>query len=456
MEVTKPQLLRAGADSVDSEVMDMRGVLVSLDKSTLLTTQLDLFTYFRVLASLYTPQVLQSIRPLLSIETFPEAAEVPNPSTRLYVLLNGRVSSSQGNSVQIGNCLLDIRTEKLTPEKFTCVTTCLFAVCEKDAFLRIIDHAEGQKTNDFVKFVGKLPFFKHWSNTALMKICKVFVTVEIHKNTVLYREGSPINDLFIVKSGEIGLTKELISPEDRMEPKGSPRKRQVTVSILGPGELLGVEEIGATRSHTAVCRSLLAVLYRITVSDFQRYVMQSEGWERSQTLLATKVALRDKLYQRLARPVRYLELPQVTSGVSRQSPKTERHSFVASPSVERSVDARMSPQRRVLLVPHLSPFPRPTPPQDLVHYPNADVTHTYSHHRYPRRIVKVKSKTARRVTEIGLGEAVSHSRYHFIQLSGDMEPYLHPGDPLGVPKVQRSVQRSEIRRDISLQGKRYR
>jgi len=459
--------MRLGAASADSEALDPGILVASLDKTTfqatVLTADLQAFGYFRGLAMDLGESVLQILGRSLEVRSFPAGDSVPSPETQLYVLLHGQLRLEQGTNtkaIDTGACLVDVRTDTHNPGTYICSETCIFAVCDKGVFLKIVSEAKERKSAEFVKFANELPVFQHWRHHALTTLCTVFTDLKVHKHSILYREGSPALEVFIVKFGEIGLVKSLATYSDLISPQGTPKRRQVTLAILGPGELIGVEEAveGKTRTNTAVCRSLTASLLRISSADFQRFVVQNASWERSKTLLASKLALRDSLYQRLSRPLKSLELPpeQPHHSLSmRHSPRTERHSILASPCLATAVSRPSpGPQRRTLIVPHLAPFPQPRTPRDLVHFPSPEVARTYSHHRYPQRVVKVKSKTSKRMAEIGLGEAVSPSRYHFVALSGEMETYL---DRLSTRPLEKASQNplDQSRRDLSLEGKRF-
>lgn len=457
--------MRLGAASTDSEALDQGMLVASLGETayqtTVLTADLEAFGYFREISTELGESALQALGKSIEVQQYQAGCVVLDPEARLHVLLHGQVRLEQGNStrvIEIGGCLVDVRTESQNTGKYVCTEPCLFAVCDKTVFLRILSEAKERKITEFVKFAGKLPFFQHWRHQSLVTLCTAFTSLRAHKHTLLYREGSPSLEVFIVKSGEIGLVKSLTTFANPIFPPVTATKRQVTLAILGPGELIGVEEVveGIVRTNSAVCRSMTASLLCISAVDFQRLVLQNEGWERSKALLASKLAIRDSLYQRLSRPLKSLDLPpEQPQPPLHPSPKTERHSLLASPCLSTTISRPSpGPHRRTLIVPHLAPFPQLTAtPRDLVHFPSPEVSRTYSHHKYPRRVVKVKSKTSKRISEMGLGEAVSHSRYHFVALSGDMEHYLHrlnTREPEKAPPSQ--LDRSW--RDISLEGKR--
>ena len=59
-------------------------------------------------------------------------------------------------------------------------------------------------------FLQELPFFKQWSKTMLTKLLSSFKPAFYHRGQMLFKEGSPNDEIFIVKSGEFSANRTVI------------------------------------------------------------------------------------------------------------------------------------------------------------------------------------------------------------------------------------------------------
>ena len=66
---------------------------------------------------------------------------------------------------------------------------------------------------------------------SLLKMSYYFVTVDYLLHSVVYKEGDPASDVYIVVKGNFALTKRA---------KG--KRTQNQISIVGPGEITGDED----------------------------------------------------------------------------------------------------------------------------------------------------------------------------------------------------------------------
>jgi signal-transduction protein with cAMP-binding, CBS, and nucleotidyltransferase domain len=55
-----------------------------------------------------------------------------------------------------------------------------------------------------------LPFFAKWSKTQLNKVMALFKTVRFQRGQILFKEGVPNEDIYIVRSGEFSAVRTMV------------------------------------------------------------------------------------------------------------------------------------------------------------------------------------------------------------------------------------------------------
>ena len=83
-----------------------------------------------------------------------------------------------------------------------CLTECYFAVMTKHEFTRCLAKIENKTRIRTIQFLSEIPFFAQLSKTQLGKLLVSFNTIKYKRGTILFKEGEPNEDIFIVRTGE--------------------------------------------------------------------------------------------------------------------------------------------------------------------------------------------------------------------------------------------------------------
>jgi CRP-like cAMP-binding protein len=109
-----------------------------------------------------------------------------------------------------------------------------------------------------LKIISRLPFFRHLSSDAIIEINHLFEDCDFAAEQVLYFEGDPGRNLYLVASGKVKLTRLALSG------------REVLLDILQGGEYFGHLAIASQRgySETAIAQTDCCIL-QISAQKFE-------------------------------------------------------------------------------------------------------------------------------------------------------------------------------------------
>ena len=87
---------------------------------------------------------------------------------------------------------------------------CHFATLERQPFREILIHFS-KAVDEQIEFLELMPFFKYvnWSRRSIQQWLKFFEMKVYSMNHVLYKEGDPCDDIYLIKSGEVRCTKSV-------------------------------------------------------------------------------------------------------------------------------------------------------------------------------------------------------------------------------------------------------
>ena len=154
---------------------------------------------------------------------------------------------------------LAIMDEAIKPRSatITCMEDSDFATLDRKSYQRLIGFVQKQQVMAQVEFLQGISIFRHFSEHVL----KVWVYLFGRKVTLpykarIYREKDAPDEVFVVRSGQVVVTKKVpvaIQREDRtivtmakdkvlaLDEK-PPIMREIKIALLGPGEIFGDEE----------------------------------------------------------------------------------------------------------------------------------------------------------------------------------------------------------------------
>ena len=115
---------------------------------------------------------------------------------------------------------LSLMEKVLKPRAATifCKEDCHFAVLDKQRFQEILGKAEKKKLDEQLDFLISTHLFGTWSINSLKPVVYLFKKQKYTKGTIVYKEGQSSNELFVIREGEVKLTKRIfIQPNGQEE-----------------------------------------------------------------------------------------------------------------------------------------------------------------------------------------------------------------------------------------------
>ena len=165
------------------------------------------------------------------------------------------------------------------------LTECHTAVLDKNSYQRILASIIKKKRSEIVEFLQSQLLFKKLTKGSLIKLSFCFEEKVFKKDHILYSEGQPIEYLYLIKEGDVNISKclklQMIEHENTNFYKDQLNKsynHKAEISILGKGEFLGLYDLESGKfSNNAVCMSQIVTLLQISVSDFTKRVNSQES-----------------------------------------------------------------------------------------------------------------------------------------------------------------------------------
>ncbi len=96
---------------------------------------------------------------------------------------------------------------------------------------------EDQKINDKIALLQKLPIFKAWTRTALERILFYFEEKRYTRKQVVFREGTPSTEVYLIKDGEFKLNKGIKLDLDLEDPTRKKKNRLKKKKSYYTGEI---------------------------------------------------------------------------------------------------------------------------------------------------------------------------------------------------------------------------
>ena len=218
-----------------------------------------------------------------------------------YIILEGEVSLSVMNDrnileevciLNVGGSFGELALLRDQPRSATirCTKHSHFAILGKSDYLRILGHLSIKKLEDMVVFFMSLPTFAGWSKKSIIKLSYYFKPIKFKRNQIIFSEGDPAESIFIVKKGEVELSKQIkvqkpitrkIGNDGRPLPslKAGSFLMKAKISIASIGEIIGDDDImhDITRSITCQCYSATAELLEISKIEFKKRIRSEES-----------------------------------------------------------------------------------------------------------------------------------------------------------------------------------
>jgi len=83
-----------------------------------------------------------------------------------------------------------------------------FAVLSKKDYMRVLGMLQTRKLNEKIAFLWQIPVFRKLTKTSLAKLSEPFQTKVFNKTQRVFLEGNPADYFYIIKEGEVQLTRK--------------------------------------------------------------------------------------------------------------------------------------------------------------------------------------------------------------------------------------------------------
>lgn len=192
--------------------------------------------------------------------------------------------------------------------RIVCSQDSVFATINKESYQKVLSKIEKQEKEGFIEFIRQIPFISHWSKNLLGKLKYSMDVMEYHRGQKIITEGEPSTYIYIVKTGEYELVKNMENRDKEIKNKNGEEdvirrllnhedskrcqalrmikdwhdpsrvKRSIRLSILGECKLIGANDarFNLNATATVVATSLNGVLYRIKASEFLKHLKNDE------------------------------------------------------------------------------------------------------------------------------------------------------------------------------------
>lgn len=223
----------------------------------------------------------------------------PNHTSNTKTLAKDENSKSSKNlqteefiELTTGESFGDLALINDRPRYFTviCPEPTVLCVILKENY-QLLAKTQEKQSQDKIDFLRSLYAFKTWTRIAIQKLSLFFKTHSFKKSNIVYNEGDPAKDVFIVKSGEFVFTQNYkldITDSQRETSFGNLTKRnlsknfrfkQLNLVIKCKGEIFGYNEIYENkkgRDFTCTCYSTYGELLVISDKNFAKKVSHPE------------------------------------------------------------------------------------------------------------------------------------------------------------------------------------
>lgn len=249
-------------------------------------------SFFKNLIGNVTDDILLKASEFVLYEFFREGEFVVHfgePGDKFYIILHGevRVLIPNGKEEEDGEVEENMREVNLLGSgssfgeyallynqnrlaSIQCCKDTHLAMFSKEGYIRILGKIESKRIDESVKMLRMFQIFRNWTKNPIVKINYFFSERVVSRKTVLFKEGTNINEVFFVKQGEVELLKavEVESP-DKSGFKKKPRKQNINVSILSSGEMINTEVLTSEKYlYTCQVYSFTAKILVISKSHF--------------------------------------------------------------------------------------------------------------------------------------------------------------------------------------------
>ena len=237
--------------------------------------------------------------------------EISTDPCDIYILLSGEVTVSNDSRSFIipeGGYFGEpsLHYPKISQYKLICSQSCIFGYLSYQQFLSISLHYSQFFLEQSAQLLRQIPIFKEIRHKKLLHLTSCFKTVSIDRHSSLFEEGEPCDHVFIIKTGEVELTKSVQFEQVKVVNYGkhgrpiylpetkAKSKAKVGCLITSELEMIGDEEAANDLKwkYGCRCRSFVCVLFRISKIEFKKYLKTeecSDRWKEKDEVFNTRL-----------------------------------------------------------------------------------------------------------------------------------------------------------------------
>lgn len=201
---------------------------------------------------------------------------------------------------------LSLLTNKPRAATVLAKSDCILVQLTKDDYKQTLQRLENQQIERKIGFLRTITVFSKWTWESMHKLTYFLKSANYRQGAVVFREGWPSEEVFIVKDGEFKFYKQTKTSNDSLfRGQSSIRKSPVKLhtEIKLAKEIFGVDDAieGRVRGFTCECSSVIGKLYIISKKDFIDLIQKSDSWNYLVKAHSHNEAWREKKLQRISR-----------------------------------------------------------------------------------------------------------------------------------------------------------
>ena len=160
-----------------------------------------------------------------------------------------------------------------------CKNLCCFAVLSRKDYKKILSSDVEASIRERMEFLKSLPIFKKLSPGCLKNLSYFITETTYKKNNIVYTENAPIDNIFLIKSGEFSFTVKEQLNSSRYQGsatllklsmmKKATKTVELQVVIKGKNEIFGHDEMATdctSRQQTCTCASEFGIVYTMNIN----------------------------------------------------------------------------------------------------------------------------------------------------------------------------------------------
>ena len=204
--------------------------------------------------------------------------------SKFYILISGSVGievpvtdSGQITFTEImifhsGSAFGELALETSRPRSASaiCKEDSHFLVLMKKDYSNLMQKLVTDKKNEMIYFLQSLPAFQKLNKLAISKLTYNIREINFVKGQIVFDEGEPAKEIYIIHDGECKLSKGIVKPSTSSGIRKVNCRRMHTAKRIGKGSMIGEDDVFNKNPHSyaCVCSSDYLSLYVIPAVDF--------------------------------------------------------------------------------------------------------------------------------------------------------------------------------------------